>query len=88
MKKTKQYVNDLFYKQIEYHCPFFFPRLPDFDDDGDADLDDFVMLRESFGNNYNLAPASPDLSQTPEPATMLLMAAGLPLLLKRKRKSR
>jgi hypothetical protein len=58
---------------------------PDFDDDGDADLDDFVSLRESFGNNYNLAPSMPDLSQTPEPATMSLMALGALALLRRRR---
>ncbi len=59
----------------------------DFDDDGDADLDDFVTLRESFGNNYNEAPASPDLSQAPEPATMSLMLLGLGAVIRRRRKS-
>jgi len=61
---------------------------PDFDNDGDADLDDFVTLRESFGNNYNEAPSIPDLSQTPEPATMSLLALGaLAVLRRRRRKS-
>ena len=59
---------------------------PDFDDDGDADLDDFVALRESFGNNYNLAPSMPDLSQTPEPATMSLLALGALAILRRRRR--
>jgi len=60
---------------------------PDFDDDGDADLDDFVMLRESFGNNYNLSPASPDMSQAPEPATMsLLVLGGISVLARRRRR--
>ena len=59
---------------------------PDFDNDGDADLDDFVMLRESFGNNYNLAPAVPDLSQAPEPTTMSLMALGALAILRRRRR--
>jgi hypothetical protein len=59
---------------------------PDFDNDGDADLDDFVMLRESFGNNYNLTPASPDLSQAPEPCSAVLMLLGLGAVIRRKPK--
>jgi hypothetical protein len=61
---------------------------PDFDDDGDADLDDFVTLRQFFGTNFNDAPAMPDLSQTPEPATMSLLALGaLAILRRRSRKT-
>jgi autotransporter-associated beta strand protein len=59
---------------------------PDFDNDGDADLDDFVMLRESFGNNYNLAPVSPDISQAPEPCSAVLMLLGLGAVIRRKPK--
>jgi autotransporter-associated beta strand protein len=61
---------------------------PDFDDDGDADLDDFVTLRQFFGTNFNDAPMIPDLSQTPEPATMSLLALGaLAILRRRNRKA-
>jgi len=60
---------------------------PDFDEDGDADLDDFVTLRESFGNNYNLAPSIPDLSQTPEPCSAVLMLLGLGAVIRRRRPS-
>jgi len=58
----------------------------DFDDDGDADLDDFVILRETFGDTYSTAPAVPDLSQTPEPATMSLLALGALAILRRRRR--
>jgi fibronectin-binding autotransporter adhesin len=62
---------------------------PDFDDDGDADLDDFVTLRQYFGTDFDPeAPAMPDLSQTPEPATMSLLALGaLAILRRRSRKA-
>ena len=61
----------------------------DFDSNGVVDLNDFAILRKNFA-----APASAPSGalgapmNTPEPATMiLLMSAGLPVLLKRKRKS-
>ena len=58
---------------------------PDFDNDGDADLDDFVTLRQFFGTNF--APSAPDFAATtPEPTTMLLLALGLPVMLRRRRK--
>jgi fibronectin-binding autotransporter adhesin len=59
---------------------------PDFDNDGDADLDDFATLRQFFGTDYNDAPAMPDLSQTPEPATMSLLALGALAILRRRRR--
>jgi fibronectin-binding autotransporter adhesin len=59
---------------------------PDFDDDGDVDLDDFVTLRQYFGTNFNDAPVIPDLSQTPEPATMSLLALGALAILRRRRR--
>jgi hypothetical protein len=59
---------------------------PDFDNDGDADLDDFVTLRQFFGTDYNNPPAMPDLSQTPEPATMSLLALGALAILRRRRR--
>jgi hypothetical protein len=59
---------------------------PDFDDDGDADLDDFVTLRQFFGTNF--APSAPDFAATtPEPATIsLLTIGGLAILRRRRRK--
>jgi len=60
---------------------------PDFDDDGDADLDDFVTLRESFGNNYNLSPsAGANLATTPEPCSAVLMLLGLGAVIRRRKK--
>jgi hypothetical protein len=60
---------------------------PDFDNDGDADLDDFVTLRQYFGTDFDPeAPAMPDLSQTPEPATMSLLALGALAILRRRRR--
>ena len=64
--------------------------LADFDDDGDTDLDDFVTLRQYFGTNFNLpaAPASAEFSQTPEPATLTLLAmGGLAILRMRRRRT-
>jgi hypothetical protein len=59
----------------------------DFDNDGDADLDDFVTLRQFFGTDFDPeAPAMPDLSQTPEPATMSLLALGALAILRRRRR--
>jgi hypothetical protein len=59
---------------------------PDFDNDGDADLDDFVTLREFFGTDFNPAPSSNDFSATPEPATMSLLALGALAILRRRRR--
>jgi len=62
---------------------------PDFDDDGDADLDDFVTLREFFGTDFNNpAPTAPYFAATtPEPATISLLAlGGLAIFRRRRRK--
>ncbi|MDP7288053.1 MAG: hypothetical protein QGH94_08675, partial [Phycisphaerae bacterium] len=58
----------------------------DFDGDGDVDLDDFVIIRENFGFTSAPQPAAPDFSATPEPAAMILLAAGFPVLFRRRRK--
>jgi hypothetical protein len=59
----------------------------DFDNDGDADLDDFVTLRQYFGTDFNPAPAPANPAATPEPATMSLLAlGGLAILRRRRRK--
>ncbi len=54
----------------------------DFDDDDDADWDDLQILQDRF-REQNAANANP----IPEPASLLIMlAAGLPALLKRRRR--
>jgi hypothetical protein len=57
----------------------------DFDDDTDIDLADFAILRGNWGAGVGSAPEIGDV--TPEPATIIVMlAAGLPALLKRRRR--
>ncbi len=63
----------------------------DFNDDDTVNLSDFAIIREYFGKvSGNGVPGAEGLplQMVPEPATLILMAAGLPLLMKRKRKSR
>ena len=60
----------------------------DFNGDNFVDLDDFSILRAYFGSGVVAAPDAEFGATTPEPATLILMATGLPLLLKRKRKFR
>ena len=57
----------------------------DFNEDGRVDLTDFALMRANFG--AGVAPGAPGdaAAATPEPATLILMAAGLPLLLRRRR---
>jgi hypothetical protein len=59
----------------------------DFNEDGRVDLTDFALQRANFGAGIGSSPLDDPTITTPEPATLILMAAGLPLLLKRKRKS-
>jgi len=59
----------------------------DFDGDGDVDLDDKAILEFSYGEGPigTAAPAPP--GNVPEPATLfVMMVAGLPALLKRRRR--
>jgi autotransporter-associated beta strand protein len=52
------------------------------DDDGDVDWDDLQIVMTNFGGGAGTTPAT-----TPEPATLfVMMAAGLPALLKRRRR--
>ncbi|MBT3201299.1 MAG: PEP-CTERM sorting domain-containing protein [Phycisphaerales bacterium] len=57
----------------------------DFNGDGLVDLADFVILRANWGQGVTPdASVLPDAA--PEPATMIMLAAGLPLMLKRRRR--
>jgi hypothetical protein len=57
----------------------------DFNEDGRVDLTDFALQRANFGTGVGASPPGAATAATPEPATLILMASGLPLLLKRKR---
>ncbi len=59
-------------------------RYTDFNEDGRIDLVDFIILRENFG--VGPAPEMTSASSTPEPVTMILLAAGVPVLFRRRRK--
>jgi len=61
-------------------------RYIDFNEDGRVDLTDFALMRANFGAGVATAPLAGAAAATPEPATLILLAGGLPLLLKRKRK--
>jgi len=56
----------------------------DFDDDGDVDLDDFAILRTEWGWGLPTAPEFP-ASETPEPATISLLALGGLMILRRRK---
>ena len=57
----------------------------DFNEDGLVDLIDFAMMRDYFGTIAGAPVDAKPQAATPEPVTLILLAAGLPLLLKRKR---
>ncbi|MDP6544832.1 MAG: PEP-CTERM sorting domain-containing protein, partial [Phycisphaerae bacterium] len=59
----------------------------DFDGDGDVDLDDFQILNAEFGYD-GTGGGAPELpgSETPEPATMTLLALGGLLVIRRRRR--
>ena len=58
----------------------------DFNGDGIVDLEDFAILRRHLGSGLASAPNTEPGATAPEPAALILMAGGLPLLLKRKRR--
>jgi len=61
-------------------------RWTDFNEDGRVDLTDFALMRANFGADPSPSPASGDPgTPIPEPATLLLIAAGLPVIMKRSR---
>jgi len=57
----------------------------DLNGDGMVDLEDFAIMRTRLGSGVASAPDARFGVTTPEPATLILAAAGLPLLLKRRR---
>jgi len=59
----------------------------DFNNDGHTDLADFAMMRENLGYSETPAPSTLAPTPTPEPATLILMGAAIPLILRRKRKT-
>ena len=59
----------------------------DFNGDGFVGLEDFAILRACFGSGVvAAAPEAELVAVTPEPATMILLAGGLPLLLRLRRR--
>jgi len=60
----------------------------DFNGDDFVDLEDFAIQRGNFGFGVASASDGESGATTPEPTTLILVAGGLPLLLKRNRKSR
>jgi hypothetical protein len=61
----------------------------DFDNDGDVDIDDFQILNAQWGYDGAGGGGAPEMpgSETPEPATMSLLALGGLLILRRRRKA-
>jgi len=59
----------------------------DFNRDGFVNLEDFAIMRRNFRAGAGLAAAPEEgvVASIPEPASLILMAAGLPLLLRIKR---
>ena len=54
--------------------------------DGFVDLEDFAIMRGNLGSGFASAPNAEFGAITPEPATVILMAGGLPLLLRLRRR--
>jgi hypothetical protein len=57
----------------------------DFNGDGVVNLYDFAILRSNFGASGVPPVAAATVGNIPEPLTLILLTAGLPLLLKRRR---
>jgi hypothetical protein len=58
----------------------------DFNGDGFVTLADFAIMRGNWGATAGEAPSVEDLSATPEPATMSLLAIGGLMMLRRRRR--
>ena len=61
-------------------------RYTDFNEDGRVDLIDFAIMRANFGAGVNPGAPGDATAATPEPATLILLAGGLPLLLRLRRR--
>jgi len=57
----------------------------DFNGDGIVDLADFVIQRQNFGVNQFITQSPETGSAAPEPTTLILLAFGLPLLIKQRK---
>ena len=58
----------------------------DFNEDGRVDLADFALMRANFGAGVGSGAPGDATAATPEPATLILLAGGLPVLLRRRRR--
>jgi len=60
----------------------------DFNGDGRVDLKDFALMRANFGAGVGSSPSADPGAATPEPATLVLLAGGLPFLLRLRRRKK
>ena len=58
----------------------------DFNGDGRIDLIDFSLMRANFGAGVGSSPGGAPEAVTPEPATMIFLIGGVPLLLRLRRR--
>ncbi|MBT3199969.1 MAG: PEP-CTERM sorting domain-containing protein, partial [Phycisphaerales bacterium] len=77
---------DLNFLLAQFGSAYDLSLTADFNDDGYVDLADFVILRAHWGDGAAAPDASVLPTATPEPATLIFLAAGLPALLKRRRR--
>jgi len=61
-------------------------RQTDFNEDGKVDLEDFALMRANLGAGVGASPGGAPEAATPEPATLILLAGGLPVLLRFRRR--
>ena len=61
-------------------------RYTDFNEDGRVDLDDFALMRGNFGAGVGSSPGGDPAATIPEPASAILVLAGLAATLRRRRR--